>query len=65
MSRIRGKDTKPKKRVRSLLHRLGFRFRLHAKLAVDREEVGPYSLWDDCASFQNPSAPGRGSCVDR
>jgi len=29
MSRIRGKDTKPEKRVRSLLHRLGYRFRLH------------------------------------
>jgi len=29
MSRIRGKDTKPEMRVRSLLHRMGFRFRLH------------------------------------
>ncbi len=31
MSRIRGKDTKPEMRVRSLLHRMGFRFRLHRK----------------------------------
>ena len=29
MSRIRGKNTKPELIVRSLLHRLGFRFRLH------------------------------------
>jgi len=28
MSRIRGRDTVPEKRVRSLLHRLGFRFSL-------------------------------------
>jgi DNA mismatch endonuclease (patch repair protein) len=31
MSRIRSKDTKPEKIVRSLLHRMGFRFRLHVK----------------------------------
>lgn len=29
MSRIRGKDTKPELLIRSALHRLGFRFRLH------------------------------------
>jgi DNA mismatch endonuclease (patch repair protein) len=29
MSRIRGKDTKPELVIRSLLHRMGFRFRLH------------------------------------
>ena len=29
MARIRGKDTTPEKRVRSLLHRMGCRFRLH------------------------------------
>ncbi|MEL0082613.1 MAG: DNA mismatch endonuclease Vsr, partial [Gammaproteobacteria bacterium] len=29
MSRIRGKDTKPEKRLRTLLHHAGFRFRLH------------------------------------
>jgi DNA mismatch endonuclease (patch repair protein) len=29
MSRIRGKDTAPEKRVRSMLHRMGYRFRLH------------------------------------
>lgn len=31
MSRIRGKDTKPELTVRSLLHRLGYRFRLNRK----------------------------------
>ena len=31
MSRIRGKDTKPEMIVRSLLHRMGYRFRLHHK----------------------------------
>src|SRR5687767_3965340 len=31
MSRIRGKNTKPEIFVRKLLHRLGFRFRLHPK----------------------------------
>src|SRR5262249_31478396 len=29
MSRIRGKNTAPEKRVRCLLHALGYRFRLH------------------------------------
>ena len=31
MSRIRSKDTRPEKMVRSLLHRAGYRFRLHRK----------------------------------
>ncbi len=31
MSRIRGKDTQPELAVRSLAHRLGFRFRLNRK----------------------------------
>ena len=31
MSGIRGKDTRPEMLVRSGLHRLGFRFRLHAR----------------------------------
>lgn len=31
MRRVHAKDTTPEKRVRSLLHRLGFRFRLHRK----------------------------------
>lgn len=39
MSRIKGKDTKPELRVRSLLHRLGYRFRLHAKNLPGRPDV--------------------------
>ena len=31
MSRIKGKDTKPELIVRSQLHKMGFRFRLHRK----------------------------------
>ena len=31
MSRIRGKNTKPEMIVRSVLHRLGYRFRLHRR----------------------------------
>ena len=31
MSRIKGKDTKPEKAVRSILHKNGFRFRLNRK----------------------------------
>lgn len=31
MSRIRSRDTAPEKKVRSLLHNAGFRFRLHVK----------------------------------
>jgi DNA mismatch endonuclease, patch repair protein len=31
MSGIRGKDTKPEKIVRTLLHRLGYRYRLHRR----------------------------------
>jgi DNA mismatch endonuclease (patch repair protein) len=31
MSRIRSKDTQPELAVRSLLHRLGFRFRIHVR----------------------------------
>lgn len=34
MSRILGKNTTPEMRVRSMLHRLGFRFRLHVRIPV-------------------------------
>src|SRR5438477_295136 len=39
MSRIRGKNTSPEMRVRSLLHRMGFRFRLHGKKLPGRPDV--------------------------
>jgi DNA mismatch endonuclease (patch repair protein) len=31
MASVKGKDTRPEKIVRSLLHRLGYRFRLHRR----------------------------------
>lgn len=39
MSRIRGKDTAPERVVRSLLHRMGYRFRLHGKKLPARPDV--------------------------
>ena len=42
MARIQGRNTKPEMRVRSLLHRLGYRFRLHrAKLPGSPDIVLP------------------------
>lgn len=39
MSRIRGRDTRPEKLVRSVLHRLGFRFRLHRRDLPGRPDI--------------------------
>ena len=39
MSRIKGRDTGPEKRVRSLLHRLGFRFTLRRKGLPGKPDV--------------------------
>jgi DNA mismatch endonuclease, patch repair protein len=39
MSRIRGRNTKPEYAVRSMLHRLGFRFRLHSRELPGRPDV--------------------------
>ena len=39
MSCIRGKDTKPELVVRSLLHRMGYRFRLHGKGLPGRPDI--------------------------
>ena len=39
MSRIRSKDTGPEKVVRSLLHRLGYRFRLHDNALPGRPDI--------------------------
>lgn len=39
MSRIRGKDTRPELRVRSLLHKLGFRFRLNRKDLAGKPDI--------------------------
>ncbi len=40
MSRIRGKNTTPELVVRSLLHRMGFRFRLHVRIPIPPPKVG-------------------------
>lgn len=39
MSRITGRNTRPELRLRSLLHRAGFRFRLHAKELPGRPDI--------------------------
>jgi DNA mismatch endonuclease, patch repair protein len=39
MARIRSKDTKPELRVRQLVHRLGYRFRLHRKDLPGRPDL--------------------------
>lgn len=39
MSRIRSKDTQPELAVRSILHRLGYRFRLHRKDLPGRPDI--------------------------
>lgn len=39
MSRIRGKDTNPERLVRSLLHRMGYRFRLHRQDLPGRPDI--------------------------
>jgi DNA mismatch endonuclease (patch repair protein) len=39
MSRIKGKDTKPELIVRSLLHKMGYRFRLHVTDLPGRPDI--------------------------
>lgn len=39
MSRIRSKDTAPEIRVRSALHRAGYRFRLHVKDLPEKPDI--------------------------
>ncbi len=39
MSRIRAADTKPEKIVRSILHRVGFRFGLHVKSLPGKPDI--------------------------
>jgi len=39
MSRIRNKNTKPEIIVRSLLHRMGYRFRLHKKCLPGKPDI--------------------------
>lgn len=39
MSRIRCRDTTPERAVRSILHRLGFRFRLHSRVLPGKPDI--------------------------
>ena len=39
MSRIRGRDTKPELIVRSMVHRMGYRFRRHVKGLVGKPDL--------------------------
>lgn len=39
MSQIKGRDTKPEKTLRSLLHRNGFRFRIHYSKLPGRPDI--------------------------
>jgi len=39
MSRIRSKDTKTEKAVRSMLHNMGYRFRLHVKELAGKPDI--------------------------
>lgn len=39
MRRVRSTDTTPEKKLRSLLHRLGFRFRLHRKELPGKPDI--------------------------
>jgi DNA mismatch endonuclease (patch repair protein) len=39
MSRIKSRDTKPELIVRSLLHRMGYRFRLHVKSLPGKPDI--------------------------
>lgn len=39
MSRIRAKDTKPEKAVRSALHKAGYRFRLHSRSLPGKPDI--------------------------
>lgn len=71
MAAIRGKDTKPELLVRSLLHRAGFRFRLHASELPGRPDIvlpkhgaviqvhGCFWHGHDCPRFKMPKTRRR------
>ena len=39
MSRIRSRDTSPERRVRSVMHRAGYRYRLHVKEMLGKPDI--------------------------
>lgn len=67
MSRIRSRNTKPEIKVRSILHRMGYRFSLHRKLPGSPDIVLPKyrtvifvhgCFWHRHKGCRNASAPG-------
>jgi DNA mismatch endonuclease (patch repair protein) len=62
MSRIRGKDTTPERIVRSLLHRLGYRFRLHVRIPLTGRDALPRV---QSASLAPTGGEGRGEGAQR
>ncbi len=46
MSRVRSKDTKPEQLVRSLVHRMGFRYRLHDRRLPGNVAPGVSAIHD-------------------
>jgi DNA mismatch endonuclease (patch repair protein) len=67
MSRIQSRDTKPEKTVRSILHGLGYRFRLHRKDLPGKPDIvlGRYNsvifvhgcFWHRHKECKNASVP--------
>ena len=62
MSRVRSKDTKPELSLRSLLHRSGFRFRLHKKNLPGKPDIvlpkyDAAIFVDGCFWHQHPGCP--------
>lgn len=67
MSRVRAKDTRPEMTVRQLLHRLGFRYRLHRRDLPGRPDIvlpryraaifvhGCFWHGHDCSLFRMPA----------
>ena len=39
MSRVRSKDTNPEKRVRTMMHKAGYRFRLHVRNMAGKPDI--------------------------
>ena len=64
MSRIRGKHTAPEKAVRSLLHRLGYRFRLHVRIPIYLTSVQGSKFKVQGSKFRIPSPVVRSVCPD-
>jgi len=63
MSRIRGKNTSPELIVRRLLHRMGYRFRLHVRIPVPHNPNSKLQTQNSKLRTQNPKLKTRNSDV--